>query len=182
MNHKKRFIFGLFLYLGCNVVAMSQRYNLKIDGLLSKKYVQTPEVNSIRQVSMSSVNYSTGSVDIRIPLFDIVCGYLNLPIYLSYNSTGIKINEPSSWVGQNWFLHAEPTVTRTPRGHVDHRNYCDSETYQNRTTYEWVRRYLDNNITSAIDCMPDEYNFTLLSGGGMFMCCQSQDDNQRYTI
>lgn len=181
MNHKKRFIFGLFLYLGCNVVAMSQRYNLKIDGLLSKKYVQTPEVNSIRQVSMSSVNYSTGSVDIRIPLFDIVCGDLNLPIYLSYNSTGIKINEPSSWVGQNWFLHAEPTVTRTPRGHVDHRNYCDSETYQNRTTYEWVRRYLDNNITSAIDCMPDEYNFTLLSGGGMFMCCQSQDDNQRYT-
>lgn len=32
-----------------------------------------------------------------------------------------------------------------------------------------MRKYLDNNILCTDDIMPDEYNFTLLEGGGMFM-------------
>lgn len=76
-------------------------------------------MSAIRKVALSSVNYSTGTVGIRIPLFNIECGDLSLPIYLSYNSTGIKVNEPSGWVGQNWTLHAEPILTRNLRGHCD---------------------------------------------------------------
>ena len=83
--------------LFCNILS-AQNYNLRIDGLGSKNYVQTPEMSAIRKVALSSVNYSTGTVGIRIPLFDIECGDLSLPIYLSYNSTGIKVNEPSGWV------------------------------------------------------------------------------------
>lgn len=181
MKYANKIILGQILHLTCYMTVFGQNYSFKIDGLLSKNYVQIPEASAIRQVSMSSVNYSTGSVDIRIPLFNIECGELNLPIYLSYNSTGIKVNEPCGWVGQNWTLHAEPILSLNPRGHIERNDYCDCQTYQGRTNYYWVRRYLDNNIEAPDDALPDEYNYTLLSGGGMFMRCHSEDNNCKYT-
>lgn len=163
--------------LFCNIL-LAQNYNLRIDGLGSKNYVQTPEMSAIRKIALSSVNYSTGTVDIRIPLFSIECGDLNLPIYLSYNSAGIKVNEPSGWVGQNWTLHAEPILTRNLRGHCDANGNFDF--YKDRTGYYWLRKYLDNNILSSDDIMPDEYNFTLLEGGGMFMYGQNEKGKGKY--
>lgn len=163
--------------LFCNILS-AQNYNLRIDGLGSKNYVQTPEMSAIRKVALSSVNYSTGTVGIRIPLFNIECGDLSLPIYLSYNSTGIKVNEPSGWVGQNWTLHAEPILTRNLRGHCDING--DFDFYKDRTDYYWMRKYLDNNIQCSDDIMPDEYNFTLLEGGGMFMYGQNEAGKGKY--
>lgn len=180
MNTKQRIGTVTFVLLLTYFSLFGQQYNtFKIDGLYSKNYVHTPEVSAIRRVSLSSVNYSTGSADIRIPLLDVVCGDLKLPIYLSYNSSGIKVNEPCSWVGQNWTLHAEPIISRTVRGHVDNGS-CNFDFYQDRTSYFWMRKYLDNNIRSTVDNMPDEYNFSLLSGGGMFMYCQTQDKKGKY--
>lgn len=163
--------------LFCNILS-AQNYNLRIDGLGSKNYVQTPEMSAIRKVALSSVNYSTGTVGIRIPLFNIECGDLSLPIYLSYNSTGIKVNEPSGWVGQNWTLHAEPILTRNLRGHCD--NNGDFNFYKDRNSYYWMRKYLDNNILCTDDIMPDEYNFTLLEGGGMFMYGSNEEGKSKF--
>ena len=165
--------------LFCNILS-AQNYNLRIDGLGSKNYVQTPEMSAIRKVALSSVNYSTGTVDIRIPLFCIECGDLTLPIYLSYNSTGIKVNEPSGWVGQNWTLHAEPILTRRPMGHIDEGGICNFDFYKDNTSYAYMRKYLDNNLVSNADNMPDEYNFTLLEGGGMFMYGKDKEGKDRY--
>lgn len=160
------------------VFLSAQNYHLRIDGIGSKNYVQTPEMSAIRKVALSAVNYSTGTVDIRIPLFNIECGDLNLPIYLSYNSAGIKVSEPSGWVGQNWTLHAEPILTRNLRGHIDING--DSDFYKDRTSYYWMRQYLDNNILCSNDIMPDEYNYTLLEGSGMFMYGMNEDGKGKY--
>ena len=175
---KVRVVTAIFLLLLSSPILFAQNYNLKIDGLCSKNYVQTPEMSAIRRVALSSVNYSTGTVDIRIPLFDIECGDLKLPIYLSYNSAGIKVNEPSGWVGQNWSLHAEPVLTRSLRGHCD--NNGDFNFYKDRNSYYWMRKYLDNNILCTDDIMPDEYNFTLLEGGGMFMYGSNEEGKSKF--
>lgn len=158
----------------------AQAYNFKIDVLYNKNYVQTPEMSAIKQIALSSVNYSTGCMDIRIPLLDIECGDLKLPIYLSYNSSGIKVNEPCSWVGQNWSLHAEPMVTRIPRGHVDDAGTCNYDFFKNKTTYTSIKQYLDYSAPSSDDFMPDEYNYSLLTGGGMFMYCQDKNKQNKY--
>lgn len=179
-KNKKKVIFIVALLLLTNASLFAQKYNLKIDGIYSKNYVQTPEMSAIKQIALSSVNYSTGSVDIKIPLFTIESGDLSLPIYLSYNTTGIKVNEPCGWVGQNWFLHAEPTLTRSPKGHIDFAGACDYEPSNEKGSYFWTRKYLDKNIFSSLDMMPDEYNFTLPSGGGMFMYCSTQENKSQY--
>lgn len=179
MNNIQAIITTL-LILVVNTSLFAQQYNLKIDGIYSKNYVHTPEMSAIKQIALSSVNYSTGSVDIRIPLFTIESGDLSLPIYLSYNTTGIKVNEPCGWVGQNWFLHAEPTLMRSPKGHIDFAGTCDYDPSNEKSSYFWTRKYLDNNIFSTLDMMPDEYNFTLPSGGGMFMFCKTQENKNKY--
>ncbi len=177
MNRKRKIlVLYCLLFLICDFLS-AQNYNLRIDGLSSKNYVQTPEMSAIRKIALSSVNYSTGTVDIRIPLFSIKCGELTLPVYLLYNSTGIKVKEPSGWVGQNWILHAEPILTRNLRGHIDSG---DINLDKDNTSYWWMRRYLNNNLLSSTDSEPDEYSFTLLEGGGMFMSGKSEDGKSKY--
>lgn len=171
-------ILSIYLILNSCII-FAGNYSFRIDGLYKKNYVQTPEASAIRNIALSSVNYSTGTVDIRIPLFTVKCGELELPIYLSYNSSGIKVNEPVGWVGQNWFLHAEPMLTRVPRGHLDTDGKCDYEFYKNNTSYYWMRLYLQNNMTGP-DNMPDEYNFSLLTGGGMFMYSKTESGDNKY--
>ena len=125
MKTKVQFIIGLCLMLINGTILFAQRYDFKIDELYSKKYVQTPEMNTIKQIALSSVNYSTGGIDIRIPLYDIECGDLTLPIYLSYNSTGIKVNEPCGWAGLK-------TRNDESNGKVKSRKI----THGNRTKYD----------------------------------------------
>lgn len=149
---------------------MADSYNFTVDGLYQRNLVESPEVAVIKYQFLHPVNYSTGTVDIKIPLFDIECGSLTLPIYLSYNTAGLKVSEPYGWVGQNWSLHAEPILTRVVKGHIDQSWHCNFNPSEN--TYFWARLYLDNNYNSSIDAMPDEYYFSLLSGGGMFISCK----------
>lgn len=178
MNTNNKILFAICLFLYSSHI-FAWNYSFKIDGLYKKNYVQTPEISTIKQIAMSSVNYSTGSVDIRIPLFNIECGDLELPVYLSYNSSGIKVNEPCGWVGQNWYLHAEPMLTRTPRGHIDKSGECDFDFYKDKKDYYWTRIYLNNNLKDP-DNMPDEYNFSLLTGGGMFMYSKTENNDKKY--
>lgn len=131
MKFKYKILISICFLLQTSRFILAQNYSFKIDEIGTKNYVQTPEMSAIKKVALSSVNYSTGTVDIRIPLFSIECGGLNLPIYLSYNSTGIKVNEPSGWVGQNWTLHAEPILTRNLRAHIDRNG--DFDFYKDRT-------------------------------------------------
>ena len=61
MNRKRKIlVLYCLLFLICDFLS-AQNYNLRIDGLSSKNYVQTPEMSAIRKIALSSVNYSTGT-------------------------------------------------------------------------------------------------------------------------
>lgn len=140
---------------------------VNIPDLYKKNYVLSPEMAALKYMYDFPVNYSTGTVDVKIPLYTIECGELTLPIYLSYNTSGVKVNEPCGWVGQNWTLHAEPMITRIVKGHVD----CGySDPYKtDHDTYSWAKEYTDSNISNSTDAMPDEYYYSLPTGSGMFV-------------
>ena len=97
------------------MMARAENNQITIDGLYKKNIVSSPEMSDMQYNCVNSIDYSSGQPDIRIPLFEIECGTLKLPIYLSYKSSGVKISEPSGWVGQNWTLHAEPAISRMPK-------------------------------------------------------------------
>ncbi|MBR4192484.1 MAG: hypothetical protein IKQ86_07480 [Prevotella sp.] len=161
---KKELLLLFSLFLACNAMKAQDYVGYNVESSYKKWFVKTPEVASLFYNTAYPVNYSTGTVDINIPLYEVQCGDLILPIYLSYNSTGIKINEPLSWVGQNWTLHAEPQISFIPHGNKDktvsyelgkHYSY---EEVANMSSYIWQPDYL-----------PDEYLYSLLNKTGKYI-------------
>ncbi|MFC2103752.1 hypothetical protein ACFLS4_00175 [Bacteroidota bacterium] len=67
-----------------------------------------------------------GKIDVTLPLYTIKYKNLEVPIYLSYNTAGIKVNGVASRVGQNWHLTAGGQITRTQKGSM-----LDFTTYWN---------------------------------------------------
>lgn len=62
------------------------------------------------------VDYYVGTTGVTIPLYDIKTANLSLPINLKYFSSGLKVGEDASWVGNGWSLAAGGVITRTVRG------------------------------------------------------------------
>ena len=65
------------------------------------------------------VTYGLGLVDVTIPLYTVQSRTLSLPIYLSYDSGGVRVEDVSGPVGLGWTLEAGGVITRTVNGYAD---------------------------------------------------------------
>ena len=63
-------------------------------------------------------NPYNGKANISIPIHQIHFDGLSIPIGLSYDSGGIRVNSESSWVGMNWSLNANTAITRDIQGNA----------------------------------------------------------------
>jgi hypothetical protein len=87
-----------------------------------------PEVSSFQKVNFLPVSNYTGRANIDIPFYEIDLEGLKIPIRLSYNTGGIKVNEVASSTGLGWSLSAGGMISKTTKGIDDF-------------TYEWNRYY-----------------------------------------
>lgn len=65
------------------------------------------------------VTLYTGKPNIAIPLHNINADGIQIPISLSYNASGIKVEQLASQVGLGWTLNAGGVITREMRGYPD---------------------------------------------------------------
>ncbi len=96
---------------------------IKLKGQQKSVIPPSPEAISLAKYINYPVDYSTGLPDISIPLYEINAGTLKLPISLKYHAGGIKISEPTGWIGTGWSLSAEPLITRAVNGKPDEIGY-----------------------------------------------------------
>lgn len=149
----------------------SQNYPFTIEGIFRKNRVSMPEQAALARNISYPVDHVTGSVNIKIPLYEIQCGSLTLPFYLSYNTGGIKVSEPSGWVGQGWTLYGVPVISRSPQGNTDRVLECPVETNPSNVYFKAYQV-----ITSdEMDEEPDEYYYQLADKGGMFLYSQESE-------
>ena len=78
-----------------------------------------PDAASLAKYADFPVDLSTGTVQISIPLWNIKCGDIDVPISLSYHASGIPVAETPSYVGLGWTLNAGGAIMRTIRGLAD---------------------------------------------------------------
>jgi YD repeat-containing protein len=79
----------------------------------------SPEVARLAQVAEIPVSLNTGKPNISIPIWTIRGRDLSLPISLSYDAGGAKVDDMASWVGLGWTLNAAPAIARVTRGFAD---------------------------------------------------------------
>lgn len=90
---------------------------LLFDHLSSDK---TPTPYTFEKNNFLGEDLSKGLIDISIPLYEINCGGIVVPIKITYNSGGIKVDEVSSNVGLGWNLMAGGSVIREIQDLEDH--------------------------------------------------------------
>ncbi|MGJ8734069.1 MAG: hypothetical protein ACSHW4_13015 [Cellulophaga sp.] len=81
--------------------------------------VQPPDVSAFAKVNFVPVSNYTGRVDVSVPLYEVTSGALSVPISLSYNSSGVKVNDMASSVGLNWSLNVGGVISRMIKGMDD---------------------------------------------------------------
>ena len=84
--------------------------------ILTNPTVQAPDVAAFQKVNFIPVSNYTGRTKVSIPIFTVKTGGISVPISLSYNSGGVKINDIPSAVGSNWSLNAGGVISKIIRG------------------------------------------------------------------
>ena len=146
------------------------------ESVFNQPYVTTPDMAALARNISYPINYSTGTPQISIPLYTIQCGSLTLPLSLTYNASGVRVDDVSGMVGQGWTLTGIPTISRQWKGHIDSQYTCDFQANANKT-YEYVEALLDgSNPWSSLDELPDEYYYQLAGKSGMFLYIMEPND------
>lgn len=76
------------------------------------KYALSPNAASLGKYGEIPVDLFTGTPDINIPLSTVNYGPINIPIKLSYDANGVKVNEIPGWAGLNWNLLCGGSISR----------------------------------------------------------------------
>jgi len=84
--------------------------------------IQSPEVSSFFKYKNIELQGSSGLLDLKIPIFEIKTNNLVLPIYIYYNSKGVRIEEESGNFGTSWSSFHSGMVKRQVNGVPDEFN------------------------------------------------------------
>ncbi|MFT5875292.1 MAG: YD repeat-containing protein [Clostridium sp.] len=116
----------------------------------------SPDVQAFHEYNMLSENLYAGKVNVNIPLYEIKSGGINIPISLSYNTSGIKVSEVSSNMGLGWSLNAGGSILKIIRDLSDddvgaNSFYYPDDTGDNAGSHEdLITRLGYHRQTSAI--------------------------------
>lgn len=164
-----------------NSWCFSQNESLKLTSPLNV----SPEAASFSKFGDIPVSLNSGIPNISIPIYTIKYGDVNFPIQLSYNASGVKVEEMASMVGLGWNLSYTGSITRQVRGLPDESNYGYHTTGEQVEAYindelsgEDLEDFISNYRQGNIDGEKDIYYFNLPgSVSGKFFL----DDNNVYT-
>lgn len=81
--------------------------------------MKSPEVTAFLNANYLPIDESTGKIGVNIPIYEINLDGLSIPISLSYDTGGVKVNAASSSVGLNWTLNASGLISKEVMGGRD---------------------------------------------------------------
>lgn len=85
-------------------------------------YLPTPpsiNAQSFLQNINHPVSHYTGTVNVEIPICTIELKDISVPVSLTYNTSGIKVEQEASTVGLGWSLNVGGAITKTILGEND---------------------------------------------------------------
>ncbi|HEY1202488.1 MAG TPA: hypothetical protein VGE79_15970, partial [Niastella sp.] len=81
----KKFVISLVLSISC--------LSSYAQSTLPKIIAPSPEAAALFRFLDYPVNYATGVPDISVPLYEVKCGSLSLPVSISYHAAGRRVTD-----------------------------------------------------------------------------------------
>ncbi len=183
---KHFFIISFFILLRLSGFAQN---NFDNPDLVPKP--QTPETAQLGKYVSLPVGLNTGTPQISIPIYTIEYGGIQVPITLSYDAGGIKVEDLASSVGLKWSLNFGGSVSRIVRGTYDEGNHysvtqngmiqtggyyqsyglSDLDTLASMNPNDAgqiIGSYFQDVATGQLDTQPDLFAFNGLGSTGKF--------------
>jgi hypothetical protein len=114
MRIDRKMFSRLFLFVTLSLVSSSMFAQNNPDYTsIDQTTSPAPTAASLGQYGEYALDDYTGVPKINISIYDIQLKGFNLPISLSYNATGVKLEDMASWVGLGWSLNSGGVVTRS---------------------------------------------------------------------
>jgi RHS repeat-associated protein len=133
-----------------------------------------PNAASLGKFTETPVSYYTGVPNVSVPIYTVQEGPLSLPISFSYHAGGIKLNEPSGWVGTNWALNAGGMISRTVLGIADegqngYFNKGNTLVNPDDSTLSYISGIQKDLVYyGSLDAEPDLFSYNFGSYSGKF--------------
>lgn len=143
--------------------------NASVSGTIPLSSGQSSVIQSVE----CPVLYSLGLAELTIPLYTVKQGDLEVPITLSYQGSGIKVDEIASPVGLGWTLNAGGSVVRQINGSID------------STPSNGVIWPIDTSSAEGVGGVTlnrlyyDKYYYNYPGGGGHFIVGQNAFNNDK---
>lgn len=146
----------LMFILGCFFVSvhaddddLTEFYNT----LLPNFQKMTPEASALGQYGNYTASDYTGIPNISIPLFSVNSSGFTMPIELSYDASGIKVEQQATYVGLGWNLMMGGKISQIVCGQNDN---WQTGYYVNTITNQDLLKPLSNKeyFSSLYGCFP----------------------------
>jgi hypothetical protein len=136
----------------------------------------SPTAASLGRYGEIPVSMFSGTPSIEIPLFELEGTKLSLPISLSYQANGVKVEEIPGWVGLGWALNAGGVITRTVNNIADETpNYGYIDFSDNLPTNfdaascDFLNEIANGNDGFIDDTEPDVFFYNIPGMSGKFV-------------
>lgn len=169
----KKWILGFgMIVMGINVVG--QNIN---PANLTNIIPPSPEVSALGKYTEIPVNLASGLPAISLPLHNIVAKEISIPLSLSYNASGIRVEEVATWVGLGWSLSTGASLYRTVVGLNDDLPvngfmyttktvpYIAGLNTQGSEFFDIMHNQVNAGV---LDVEPDIFNFSIENYSGKF--------------
>ena len=148
---------------------------------------KSPNIAGLVNTIDVPVSLYTGIPNISLPLYEIDVDGVKIPISLSYHSSGIRVNQESSWVGLGWSLNAGGLVSRTVKCGDDFNEVLQAYIQEGFLTAPEVDlprengyigifcqdfSYCENHLVK--DSEPDIFYYSLPAASGKFLIDKSR--------
>lgn len=135
----------------------------------------SPNAASLGNYGLYPVNKNLGKASVSIPIYDLSFKSLSVPISISYNTSGIRLNDISSWVGLGWTLNAGGAIIRNTKGLPDLDFYSEVTDLSDPDFTSANFAYMKEACKAWEDTEPDQYVINALGITGSFYINQNNE-------
>ncbi|MGN6421312.1 MAG: hypothetical protein ACTHMC_27600, partial [Pseudobacter sp.] len=145
---------------------------------------RSPDAAAFEKYGTIPVSLTSGMAQVNIPLYTIKAGTLEIPVVLSYQNNGLKMDEIPGSAGLGWTIQAGGLINYEQRGLPDFITGNSRGMFSSRAGYsppDSLNRFLHNKMNSynaykylqqladgEVDGEFDFYNYTLPGYSGSF--------------
>ncbi|MCD8185042.1 MAG: hypothetical protein LUD68_00845 [Rikenellaceae bacterium] len=128
----------------------------------------SPQVALMNRYGEYPVDYSTGLVDITIPLYTMQTASLSIPLEIKFHPSGLRADEREGLFGIRWALSGLGHISRTIKGYPDDYSYpfnTDISSTSYRPTFNDLfgttsQQYLDGGVNGTSNMVFTQSTYT----------------------